>query len=111
MHYLEILPEASVCSCEPIVRWFLMEYLSDYGLDITITHKDLSGEGVYGWCMRVDESEFEIEIHNDLSHDDYMKTLMHELYHVYQYRTNKSQCELCAATMETVLVDKYSKPM
>jgi|TARA_B100001778_G_scaffold97466_1_gene79598 hypothetical protein len=109
MHYLEILPETSERSCELTVRWFLMEYLCDYGLDISIIHKDLSKEGVLGWCLQIDDSEFEIEIEESLTGDEYTKTLLHELYHVYQHMTGQMQCEICAGFMENLLLDKYSK--
>ena len=109
MHCTEILSAPSETLCKGLLDWFLMEYLSDYGLDIVVDHKDLSSEGVYGWCIREGDNEFLLEIHNDLSEEEYTKTILHELYHVYQHMTNQPQCELCANLMEKLLLDKYSK--
>ena len=85
MHSIEILGEPSRIPGIEEIDWFLMEYLSDYGIDLTIEHRDLSKEGVYGWCMSLHGNEFFIQIHNDLSDEDYTKTILHELYHVYQH--------------------------
>ena len=74
-----------------------MEYLSDRGIDLTVEHKDLSGEGVLAWCLCMNEHEFLIQIHNELTGDEYTKTILHELYHVYQHLNNLDRCELCAA--------------
>jgi hypothetical protein len=46
-------------------------------------------EGVFGWAWATDSDsrprEFEIEIHNQLDPENYTKTLLHELMHVYQH--------------------------
>ena len=36
--------------CEDIVIWFIGEYLPRHKLDITINHRGLLREGVFGWC-------------------------------------------------------------
>ena len=52
-------------------------------------HRGLLREGVYGWCTVSDctwrPRSFLIEIHNRLSPEDYIKTLLHELQHVLQH--------------------------
>ncbi len=76
--------------CVNIVEWFVDEYLSRYNIDINIHHCRLvNRESVYGWVWSVDcdyrPREFDIEIHNQMSVEDYTKTLLHELWHVYQH--------------------------
>lgn len=111
MHSIEILGEPSKIPAIKEIDWFLMEYLSDYGIDLTIEHRDLSGEGVFGWCMYLHGNEFFIQIHNDLSDEDYTKTILHELYHVYQHLNKEPRCEICAHQMETILVDRFNKSL
>jgi len=109
MHYIEVYPEGSQIACLGSVEWFLMEYLSDWGLDLTVEHIDLSEEGVTGWCMKLGEGEFIIQIHEGLEGDEYTSTILHELYHVYQHLNNLPQCETCAYQAEKQLLDRYQK--
>lgn len=109
MHCIEVLPEGSKIACNSVVDWFLMEYLSNYGIDLTVEHIDLSSEGVTGWCIRDSDYEFTIQIHNSLEGDEYTSTILHELYHVYQHLNNIPRCETCAYMAEQQLLDRYSK--
>ena len=76
--------------CVDIVEWFVNEYLSPYKLEINVHHRRLvKRDGVFGWAWATDSDsrprEFEIEIHNQLDPENYTKTLLHELMHVYQH--------------------------
>ena len=75
--------------CEDAVNWFIAKYLPKYKLDITVNHRGLMRESVYGWCTVMDSNsrprEFEIELHNKMNVDLYLQTLFHELWHVYQH--------------------------
>ena len=75
--------------CHDIVLWFVAKYLPRHKLDITINHRGLLREGVFGWCTVVDcdyrPREFEIELHNRMDPIQYTQTLLHELWHVYQH--------------------------
>lgn len=75
--------------CESIVSWFIGKYLPRHKLDITVNHRGLLREGVYGWCTVMDcdyrPRAFEIELHNRLNVEDYSKVLLHELQHVLQH--------------------------
>ena len=75
--------------CEDIVAWFVAKYLPRHKLDITVNHRGLLREGVYGWCTVQDcdhrPRAFEIELHNRMDVKLYTKTLLHELWHVYQH--------------------------
>jgi len=75
--------------CTDAVEWFVTKYLPRHKLEITVNHRGLAREGVYGWCSITDcnhrPREFEIELHNQMDSDSYLQTLFHELYHVYQH--------------------------
>lgn len=75
--------------CEAVVSWFTQKYLKRYKIEIEVLHRGLLREGVYGWCTVNDcnwkPRSFLIEIHNQLSVEDYTKTLLHELYHILQH--------------------------
>ena len=75
--------------CEDIVLWFVAKYLPRHKLDITVNHRGLLREGVYGWCTVQDcdhrPRAFEIELHNRMDPILYTQTLLHELWHVYQH--------------------------
>ena len=86
--------------CESIVNWFVDTYLPNHKIFLNIDHKGLLRESVFGWAWVVPPDhrprEFEVEIHNRLSVEDYTSTLLHELWHVYQHVTGQ-------------LKDKYNK--
>ena len=86
--------------CVRIVDWFVNEYLPRHKVEINVDHKGLLRERVFGWAWVVPPDhrprEFEVEIHNRLSVEDYTETLLHELWHVYQHVTGQ-------------LKDKYNK--
>ena len=75
--------------CTDAVEWFIAKYLPRHKLEITVNHRGLAREGVYGWCTVMDcnwrPREFEIELHNQMNNDLYLQTLFHELWHVYQH--------------------------
>ena len=86
--------------CCDIVDWFVDTYLPDHKIFVNVDHKGLLREGVFGWAWVVPPDhrprEFEVEIHNRLTPQDYTSTLLHELWHVYQHVTGQ-------------LKDKYNK--
>ena len=86
--------------CESIVNWFVDKYLPNHKIFVNVDHKGILHEGVFGWAWVVPPDhrprEFEIEIHNRMSVEDYTSTLLHELWHVYQHATGQ-------------LKDKYNK--
>lgn len=112
--------------------WFMKNTLPRHHIELSVNHRGLLREGVYGWCSVEDDDyrprSFLIEIHNRLSEEDYLKTLFHELWHVYQYvkgdlkerrsktywRGNLIQgdysedpSEIDALNMESILYEKY----
>ena len=86
--------------CERIVNWFVDKHLSNYKLIINVDHKGILHEGVFGWMWAADcdyrPRDFEVELHNRMNPEDYTKTLLHELWHLYQHVTGQ-------------LKDKYKK--
>ena len=90
MHYLETTGyNYSKKRCERIVSWFVDAYLPRHKVIINIDHLGLIKQGVFGlmWASDCDyrPREFEIEIHNRLSVEEYTKTLLHELWHILQH--------------------------
>ena len=90
MHYLETTGyNYSKKRCERIVSWFVDAYLPRHKVIINIDHLGLIKQGVFGWMWASDcdyrPREFEIELHNRMSPENYTKTLLHELWHVYQH--------------------------
>ena len=53
------------------------------GHTIEVNQVDLNDDNAFGFCQ-VEEDEFLIHIHNDLTPTEYVKTLAHELIHVRQ---------------------------
>ena len=121
--------------CESIVTWFVDKYLPRHKIFVHVDHKGLLREGVFGWQWITDSDsrprEFEIEIHNRMTPENYTKTLLHELWHVHQHvkgllkdKHNKrlwkgidhsetdyadQPWERQANTMEEYLFNRYSK--
>ena len=108
MHSFEIIPSNhSTLATESVVEWFLCRYLSDHVLDLTVEHTDLNEDGVMGWCMSNDNGEFHIQVHNDLKTDEYIMTLIHELYHVMQHLEGREPDEIEAQNNEIRLFKEY----
>ena len=100
--------------CVDIVEWFVNEYLSRYTLDINVHHRRLlKRDGVFGWAWvsgcEKKPREFEVELHNQMNIEDYTKTLLHEMWHVYQHVKKMVLCEDEAYKMEEVLYEDYRK--
>ena len=75
--------------CAQVVDWFISKHLPRYKLEITVNHRGMLRDGVYGWVGVTDcdwrPRSFEIELHNRMDPDHYTRTLLHELWHVYQH--------------------------
>ena len=86
--------------CERVVNWFVNKHLPNHKVIINVDHLGLLHEGVFGWMWAADcdyrPRDFEVELHNRMNPEDYTKTLLHELWHLYQHVTGQ-------------LKDKYKK--
>jgi len=86
--------------CENVVNWFVQKYLPKYKLEIVVNHRGMIRDGAFGWVGVTDcdyrPRAFEIEMHNQMDSDHYTRTLLHELWHVYQH-------------VKGALKDKYGK--
>jgi hypothetical protein len=56
-------------------------------LDISVSINDISKDKVKGWCMAITSREFEIEVDSNQSHKSLIKTVCHEMVHVWQHAT------------------------
>lgn len=75
--------------CEDILFWFAKTFYPRHNLDITVNHRGMKREGVYGWCDIMGGERhprtFLIEIQSNLDKHTYATTLVHELIHVKQW--------------------------
>jgi hypothetical protein len=67
--------------CKRVVEWFIQKHLPRHKLEITIHHRGMLREGVYGWVGVTDcdwrPRAFEIEMHNRMDPEHYTRTLLH----------------------------------
>jgi hypothetical protein len=72
-----------------VVTWFVSKYLPRYKLEIEVLHRGLKKEGVVGWCDVAGETykprEFLIELDTHMDKKNYVRVLLHELYHLQQW--------------------------
>ncbi len=75
--------------CEDVVCWFVSKYFPRHKLDIEVLHRGLKREGVLGYCDVAGETyrprTFLIELDTHMDKKTYIRTLLHELYHVLQW--------------------------
>ena len=105
MPYIELTNDTREAAWS-VSMWFIREYLYNKDISLTIDERDLSGEGVSGWCIRESERCFQIQIHSGLMYD-YIPTLLHELEHVRQHVFGEPRDEYKTHCKESELLDKY----
>lgn len=75
--------------CKNIVIWFVSKYLPRYKLDIGIVHRGMKREKSFGYCDILGSTykprEFLIELDTYMDKETYIKTLLHELYHLKDF--------------------------
>jgi len=76
--------------CDDVVSWFVQEHLAPYRVNLEIVHSGLKRQEALGLCQVSDDGncyrprDFRITVQSGLSQDDYVSTLLHELWHVKQ---------------------------
>ena len=69
-----------------LAEWTLQELLPRHRkVDVQIILKDLTKDGVEGWCMEEDDRLFVVQVEKNQSLRDLVTTVVHELIHVKQY--------------------------
>jgi len=76
--------------CEDITSWFLNTHFPRHHITINVNHRGMVRDNVNGWCdiSRYNMNrprKFLIEIQSNLSREEYIQTLIHELIHVKQW--------------------------
>jgi hypothetical protein len=75
--------------CQDVVNWFASKHFPRHKLEIDIIHRGLKREGIVGSCDITEPScrprSFIIEMHTHLDKKLYIRTLIHEMYHVLQW--------------------------
>jgi len=77
--------------------------------DVEIYHKDLSDENALGFTEVNGDEQF-VQIHNDLTKEEHIKTILHELVHVHQNEwgvNDETEREEEAYRLEEVLYNNY----
>jgi hypothetical protein len=75
--------------CEDIICWFISNYLPRHKIDLVINHRGLKRELVHGWA-NIEDCDYRprcflIELQSNMDKYLYTCTLLHELWHVYQW--------------------------
>jgi folate-dependent tRNA-U54 methylase TrmFO/GidA len=73
-------------------------------LDITVSLTDDFNDHQFGACLAVDTREFEIEVNKNLSRDDLITTICHEMVHVKQYARRQTPVD---GTLNYKTYDEY----
>lgn len=85
--------------CEDVVNWFVSKHLPRHHLEIEVLHRGLKREGVLGYCdiagRTYNPREFLIELNVNMNKNDYIRTLLHELYHVLQFVKGELKIKSC----------------
>ena len=98
--------------CYTIVEWFHKNYLENYEIEIIVEHKNLKEDEVYGYCDISPYEEdgenprsFLIELEKTLKTDDYIRTLLHELYHAFQFCQGWLKIKNAKRYWNTIIID------
>ena len=78
--------------CESVTSWFMREYFRHHEIDVEVEHRGLKRECALGYCDVV---------------GSYRKTLLHELWHVYQWVSGDLTSKRGNLIFEGVPVDNF----
>ncbi len=79
---------------ESVVNFCISNLMSRFKtLDISVNLNDISKDGAVGYCMAITSREFELEIHSKQTPQNLIKTICHEMVHVWQHATGKLYCD------------------
>lgn len=97
--------------CEDITSWFLLKYFPRHKIEVSIVHRGLKREYVYGYCDISGKSyrprSFLIELDTYMDKELYAKTLLHELYHVAQWVRGELKLKSCKRYFRGECVEDY----
>ena len=77
--------------------------------DVEVFHTNLKGENALGFTEVNGEEQF-VQVHNDLTKEEHIKTILHELVHVTQNEwgvNDETERESEAYRLEEVLYNNY----
>ncbi len=80
-----------------------------YDLDIIVTECCLKHDNTMGWTYDLFEDEIDIEIDKNLSFNDKILTLCHEMVHAWQFSQGRESNEEEAMKLEKELYNKYKE--
>lgn len=75
--------------CRKVCEWFMNNHFPRHSVYLDVVHRGLKREFAYGYCdvsgSTYKPREFLIELDTHMNKETYVKTLLHELYHVQQF--------------------------
>jgi len=75
--------------CKSVASWFINKYYPRHKITLDIIHRGMKREGCVGYCDTTGgwfrPRNFEIEIDTHLDKETYIKTLLHEMFHMKQF--------------------------
>lgn len=75
--------------CKDVVCWFVSKYLPRHKLEIEVLHRGLKREKALGFCdvagRHHNPREFLIEMDTYMDKDTYIRVLLHEMIHLYDF--------------------------
>jgi|TARA_B100001079_G_scaffold18169_1_gene14454 hypothetical protein len=75
---------------------------------ISVEYEDLSDEGVKGWAIdSAEDDEYDIEVDHNLTPDEAILTVCHEMVHISQMHKGHGLDEVEATEKEQTLFDGY----
>lgn len=79
--------------CRKVCEWFMSNNFPRHSVYLDVLHRSLKREHCYGYCdvsgFTYKPREFLIELDTHMKKEMYIKTLLHELYHVKQFITGE----------------------
>jgi hypothetical protein len=79
--------------CRDVVYWFVSKYLPNHKIELEVLHRGLKREFALGYCdvsgKTYNPREFLIELDTYMDKKTYITTLLHELYHMFQFVTGE----------------------
>ena len=92
---------------QSVFEFFTTKYEIDS--DVEVYHTDLSDDNAFGFTEVNGDEQF-VQVHNELTKEEHVKTILHELVHVVQNEhgmIDESERESEAYRLEEVLYNNY----
>ena len=92
---------------QSVYDFFIERY--EIASDVEVYHTNLSNKNAVGFTEMNGDEQF-VQVHNDLTKEEHIKTILHELVHVHQNEwgvNDETERESEAYRLEEVLYNNY----